>query len=798
MFLKINNVLHLLSLTVCFLLLNTSKIYSQTNKYLYEAKVVDSNSNEPIQYASIFFITKFDTLSALSNKLGEFKISLNPLEDYFIEIRAISYVHLSDSLFVQEKENYHLKNTFYLSRNIGTLSSVTVSSNKIKEALGKTIYYVSESDISASVNVSELLSRAPYLTVNNEGKITIKNKQSVQILIDGKPVFDERILLAIPPSLIKKFEIMTNPSAVYDKNKLGGIVNIITKKNWFGSFGNTSVTIGNNQTINSTTSISLKLKKLKANYFIGINNYKRPFNSEVMREDFISGKIYKQIKDGTNRGISPFGNLGIVYSFDSSNEITYSLNLNQSNFKKTNSTKYYSRSQSSNYIEDYVLLTNDKNIFNNIKNYVDFTHIFKSAKSKFSISAWNSISKRDYTNKSTFKYPNNKSLTDIGNMEKFEENIIQSEYSLPLKDDNVFIIGSKFISRKNSADYVLDTFDFIANKFVRDNTITRSNKYKDKQTILSLYSTLSFSLLKKINSEIGFRLENTNSKTNFGNNVNPVSNNYNSFLPSINLLYSVNDSHNFKAGFSKSIQRPSIDYLNPFINYYDPRNLQSGNPNLFPEIYNHVELSYSYTKNNLLFNATPYFDFNRKLIYEVSSIYNIDTLISKYENVGIGNTYGISVYIENKYGKNLRTSLTVNTEKNNIKSSPFSNSGYIISSNINCSYNFPKNIFMRFGFQYATKQVTLQGYDASISSVDFTLRKKYIKSRISVSASVNDFLKINSHRTYTLKTNQFYQSLNTNLHLATFNFRIAFDFGKIKYRSSADTKIDNSDLKKKG
>ena len=786
--------------TVCLLLLNISPVHSQsqTTRYSYEGKIIDTISNAPIQFASIFFISKFDTLSTLSNKNGVFKINITINEKYIIEIRAISYTHLFDSLYIQDKEYVKPKSTYFLSRNVSTLNSVTVTSNKVKEGLGKTIYNVSESDIKASTNVSELLSKAPYLTVNNEGKVTIKNKQSVQILIDGKPVFDDRILIAMPPSLIKKLEIITNPSAIYDKNKLGGVVNIITKKNWFGSFGNASVTIGNNQTINSTTSFSLKLKKIKVNYFIGINNYKRPFNSEAIREDFNSSKTYKQIKDGTNHGTSPFGNIGFVYSIDSLNEITYSLNLSESNFKKANSTDYSSKSAGTNYLVDYFLSTDDNRIFKNIKNYIDFSHLFKSNKSKLSISAWNSLSQNEYNNGSSFTYTNSKALSNTSNKERFEENIVQSEYSLPLKNDNIFIIGSKYIHRNNSAFYVLDTFDFALNKYIRDNSIARSNNYKDNQTVLSLYSTISFVAFKKINTEIGFRLENTTSKSNFGNSAYFISNNYNNFLPSINLLYSINELHSLKAGLSKSIQRPSIDYLNPFINYFDPRNLQSGNPNLLPEIYNHFELSYSYTKNDFLFSSTPYYDFNKKLINEISSIYNNDTLITKYENFGVGNTYGISVYAENKFFKNFKTSITFNAEKNILKATPLINSGYIISSNLNCSYSLPKNFLMRFNFQYATKQVILQGYDASISSVDFSIRKKFIKSRISVTASASDFFKINSNRTYTLKTSSFNQSLNTNLHLATFNFRIAFDFGKIKYRSSADTKIDNSDLKKKG
>ena len=777
-----------------------SKSFSQktNSNYWYKAKLVDSISKEPIQYGSIFFISKFDTITILSNKNGDFKVSLKSKCDYSILIRAISYLNTIDTIYQHSNRLNKIKDTFFLKRKMDLLSNVLISSSSINERVGSTVYNVSESDIRSSSNVAEVLSKAPYLTVNSEGKIRIKNNQSVQILINGKPLFDDHLLVAMPPDLVKKIEIITNPSAIYDKNKLGAIVNIISKKKWTGLFGNTTFTIGNNQTLNASNSLCLNFKKINFNYFLGINNYKRPFNSEVLREDLINGKIYKQFKVGDNHGISPYGKIGFEYTFDSSNEFTYLLHLNQSKFDKNNLTNYLSNMTSPYLNQDFILTTQDKKEFTNIKNYFDFTHFFKKNKSKLTISAWNSLTRNEYNNNSLYNYLNSKTIFINCNKEKFEENILQLEYILPRKKQCDFILGAKLVNRKNSAFYTLDSFDFATNNLIRVLDLARNNNYKNYQSIYEAYSNLTFIISNKINAEIGFRLEESNTNSIFGGTENYLKNSYFNILPSINFLYKINDSNNFKAGFSKSIQRPSIDYLNPYVNYLDPRNLQSGNPYLLPENYNHLEAGYSHIKDNSFFNISSYFDFNNKIINEQTSIYNIDTLITKYENCGNANTLGIAFYTEKKLFKAIKASTDIIFEKNTLTSTSLKNSGNYLFANINLNYNLPFNILIRLGLQYATKQISLQGQDASISSVDFSVRKKIFNNRMNIIIYANDFLKMNSNRNYFVKTSTFTQTVNSNLHLATINIKIAFDFGKINFRKYSESKIDNSDLKKKG
>lgn len=80
----------------------------------------------------------------------------------------------------------------------------------------------------------EVLEKAPGVSVDKDGNISLKGKQGVIIMIDGKPTYMSgqdlaNYLTSMPSSNLDQLEIMTNPSAKYDASGNSGIINIKTK-----------------------------------------------------------------------------------------------------------------------------------------------------------------------------------------------------------------------------------------------------------------------------------------------------------------------------------------------------------------------------------------------------------------------------------------------------------------------------------------------------------------------------------------------------------------------------------------
>ena len=136
----------------------------------------------------------------------------------------------------------------------------------------------------------EVLEKSPGISVDNDGNISLKGKQGVIVMLDGKPTYLSaadlaNVLKNMPAAALDQIEIMTNPPAKYDASGNSGIINIKTKKSRSDGF-NGSITAGGTMglykrndswltPVKQTTSLNLNYRKGKLNLFGNYNfNYR--------------------------------------------------------------------------------------------------------------------------------------------------------------------------------------------------------------------------------------------------------------------------------------------------------------------------------------------------------------------------------------------------------------------------------------------------------------------------------------------------------------------------------------------
>ena len=196
----------------------------------------------PVEAATISLLKATDSTSvkmAITDKGGNFSIEQVQLGKYILSIESIGFQKYYSDVF--ELDSVHSNYTLQpvkLSMAMKTLGDVVVNSKKpmIEQKLDKTIIHVDASPTNVGLTVLEVLEKSPGISVDKDGNVSIKGKQGVLILIDGKPTYLSgadvvNMLKNMPSNNLDQIEIMPNPPAKYDAVGNSGVINIKTKKN---------------------------------------------------------------------------------------------------------------------------------------------------------------------------------------------------------------------------------------------------------------------------------------------------------------------------------------------------------------------------------------------------------------------------------------------------------------------------------------------------------------------------------------------------------------------------------------
>src|ERR1041384_8673124 len=188
---------------------------------------------------------------AVSDKYGLFEFDNLSEGDYFVTVTAVGFNKQRSKLFKVSATSPYKLPSFQLQKSAAkTLGQVTVTGKRplIENKIDRMVVNVEAAPTNAGASALEVLEKSPGVTVSNEGDISLKGKQGVRIMIDGKPTYLSpadlaNVLKNLPASALDQLEIMTNPPARYEASGNSGIINIKTKKSRADGF-NGSITTG--------------------------------------------------------------------------------------------------------------------------------------------------------------------------------------------------------------------------------------------------------------------------------------------------------------------------------------------------------------------------------------------------------------------------------------------------------------------------------------------------------------------------------------------------------------------------
>ncbi|HTO14333.1 MAG TPA: TonB-dependent receptor [Edaphocola sp.] len=783
--------------------------------YTVTGKITDNTGKTGLELANVILVKKGDFTKqyvSYTAEDGSFSISDVPGGDYTLTVYYIGFKDFKKDVTISDLKNPFPLGIIALGENVTQLKEVVVTDfKKIIEQRPDGINYNVENDKSASgSSATEVLRKVPMVTVDMEGNVSLRGSSNIKVLIDGKP--SELIassakdaLRQIPSENIKSIEVITSPGAKYDGEGASGVINIITKKKITGGWSGT-VFAGPSYNFDENllnghlgTSLNYRKGKLGINTSLGMGRWSMVLRSNGTRTDFLNQPNQTALltnQEMSNVGYFGWGKLGMDYQIDSLQSFQASVNYNPGNWMQNIDLE-------SNYasLGRHFDRTTKQNAPRN--NYGINAAYSKKSKNKpgrtMDLLAAYSINKTDagYTSDNYDVNTSSINYSEVSdNLKGDNELTLQADFVEPLKNKGQkFEYGLKAINRSINSDFTIkgknpgdSDFSVIPN---------RSGELAYNQLVGAAYGQLTTPLAKRISMVAGARYEGTyingNNYNNGGEFELPM---FNNFLPNVIFMYDLGNFNKLKVSYNKRITRPSIDFVNPYIDYSDPMNLKQGNAELDPERTHNIELGYSTFVKRSSINVNLFHRITNNAIDRTTFVESNGVSMTTFGNISKANVTGADVFGGISLFRKLMLNIngSVYYKQLNSPTINMSNTGWEFTGNMYANYQINNNWSVNGFTMYRGNQVMLQGEQGGWYYYFLGAQRSILKGKAQIGVAAENFL------TPRVKIPTRFQYENASQNITNYysgrGVRVSFNwsFGKMRYEK--EKTIKNEDLKK--
>ena len=798
-------------------------------------KVIEQESKQPLEFANVIIQTADNvTVSGgLTDAQGQYSLDVKP-GTYNIKFDFISFkpVIITGK---QLTENTDLGTT-PMAAEATVLKGVEITAERstVEIKLDKRVYSVGSDMMVKGGTVSDVLDNVPSLSVDAEGNVALRGNQSVTILIDGRPsnLAGSNVaetLRLLPADSVDKVEVITNPSARYDAEGGGGIVNIILKKGKAGGFNGT-VTANTGDPANHGISSSLNYRSTNYNLFSNLGyNYRnspgRSFtNSRYLDEETNETTSFtneRRRNDRVRKGYN--ASVGMEWFLDKTLTWTNSLSFRRNTGDTptwTNYDNYFADGSFNNaslrYSYEDDSESNVNYATNLVKKFNDKGHELKidASVSKNMEDQHTAISNSITAGSSSTPNSNERTIND----QNEDRAVIQADYVLPIGDNSRFEAGYRGSFSTLETDARAETLD---DSGVWQNNANYTNFLQYKEKINALYTQYgskkgNFSYL------FGLRWEDSNIDVNLLNIADYHNKRYNNFFPSAVLGYEFSKSSNVTLSYSRRINRPRGRFLNPFSGLQSNINIFRGNPDINPSKTHAIDLGYLKKWNTLTLNSSVYvnitddsFQFVRQFsgdyVTEVVNGQTINTPVILTTPINLSKEYRAGFEFNLNYTpyKWWRLNGNLNLFRNQTKGDytftyndgatgdavttyqNFNFTAYTWTSRLNSKITLPGKIDWQLNGSYEAPQKNAQGKRLAQAGLNTALSKDVLKDKGTVSLNVQDIFNSRKMRNETYIPNQVqsYSSMQWRVRQVTLSF--TYRFNRNKNDKQKEIKPDN-------
>ena len=777
--------------------------------------VVDSALTGAVEYATIALLDKTTQKpvdGTIADEKGKFEMTKVAEGEYSLLIRFIGYSPKTiTDLKVVKGKDIDL-GVIKLSPSTIMLDAVTVTGEKslIEEKVDRLVYNAEKDLTSKGGDAADVLRKVPLLSVDFDGNVQLRGTSNIRVLINNKPstIIASNIadaLKMIPADLIQSVEVITSPSAKYDAEGTGGIINIITKKSSIKGLTlslDTGVGLrGSNLGLNG----SLRTGKLG----VTLGGHGRAFYNKALvtldQSTMRNGDaiLTKQSADAFDNGLFGRYNIGFDYDLGQKQYLAAGVNFGTRNFSRD---------------QDYTtrLFTNDaltsttyrnvdsRDLSNSVDMNLDYIRIFKPGQ-EWSVSTLYSVSNltnnffADILNTSQELTSRQKNLNENTN----KEITVQTDYVQPIGKKQQIEFGAKGIFREVNSVFnyqIAGPTGTFATDFSNPAGLLDYN-----QNIAAGYLSYTFATANKYTFKLGSRYEHTMIDANDQDREIKIPG-YANLVPSVNISKSVGKASTLKLAYNKRIQRPGLQQLNPNYNAANTQNINIGNPTLKPELTDNMELSLSTSFKKTYLNMSLFGRTTSNAITRITTPSDsiIGAVITTYQNIGREQTFGANifgnVYLTPKWTLNGGVDMYYNYLEGQQTgltgvSETVSNAGFVIGGRVQSQLQLPNGWGIQAFGGFRGNRVQLQGVQSGMGMYSLGVRKDFANKKGSLGLAADNFfggMKIRS----TLTSPTFSQVSVNNIYNQNVKLTFSYKIGKM---SLVETKkrtksVNNTDV----
>jgi len=699
---------------------------------------------------------------AATDNSGVFNLSVEP-GSYVLLVSYISYQDYTIEIELSEGENLDLGEIEITPEN-SRLDEVVVEGERsyMEMNFDSRSFNVGKDITSLGGNALDVLDNVPSISTDFEGNVSLRGNQGVQILINGRPSNLVRGgtdgLGSIPASMIDEIEIITNPSARYEAQGTGGIINIKLVDNAdLGFNGSIQSNVGYPQDYG--TGVNLNYNDGNINWFLNFDlEYESEPESGFSFQSFSDDTTYayRETNDVREREGEGDIDFGADFYLPREQVLTVSSRISMERGEEDGDLFYTDYQPNSPGVyrqafESWNIMrqANRSNLEEGRETDYDFNvqyevdlegpdhRLTAEADLEFG-SEGEDVLLSENLEEGSSDFRNQRTFSD----ESFQEIRFDTDYELGIGSNGRFEAGLRL-----NFDW-LDN-NYRAQEFVNgawqtpEGGIGVAENFTFFENVNALYTIYSGEA-GSFTYQAGLRLENTRIQTELDQTSEGSDQNYLNLFPSAFLSYTINQQNSLQLSYSRRISRPWSRFLLPFTEIDNSRNRSVGNPSLEPEFGNSFEMGYLKQWESGSILTSVYYRYRTGVIERISTIDGNGITTRRPINLATEDSWGIEFSADQDLLNNLSLSGSFNLYQSNSEGEfegiDYTSEAESFTSRLRMRWRFLESWNFQSNVYYRGARQTTQGQESGDAYIGAGLSRELLDGQATVSLNARDIL----------------------------------------------------------